>query len=321
MDDGSIPPDGGHHLQPNLDSPISVTIRAEPHQHEETDEEVLHKHHEQFDKLITLLSTDVGDSSLRSLCTTVRDWEQDTSRILLTVETGAGKWVLQKHIAESPNACSLCRARRTRSGLVLDKKLETISKAEADLLANYLTLAFRQTAQETTPEQASQLEEIRDNPVDGPSAPTSLRDDVSVSVRTDKPKLAHDIAKIRQRDAEQQVSEMTPQSGVIAARMNGVSPRAGIRRRPSDDQSVQVGKPKAHRMSEASDATVKPIEAPKEYFAAQSSTSKDSPALQTPQEQASTPDKKVPIPNIKPPVSILFLSTSHIRKIIAPTEK
>jgi len=195
-------------LQSAIDSPIMVTIKADQQQRE-TDEEVLHMHHEQFHRLVTLLLTDIGDSSLSSLRQSVLDWEEDGNRNILAVNAGHVQWVLEKSTGEQADICNLCASTGSKSGFVRDARLEVIAEAEADVIARYLELAIQVASQRPTvsSDEAKVLEQIRDAPRRGPVGPPSIRDDVSVSVRNDRPRLDHEIAKIRKRDAESKIGK------------------------------------------------------------------------------------------------------------------
>jgi hypothetical protein len=290
---------------PGPDSALSVMIRAEK-QWPETDEELMHKHHEQFDTLTNLLSTDIGDHRAQSLRHMVLEWQDDSSRSLLTVSTGRVKWVLQKQFAEGSDACSLCYAESKRSGLVLDHNLEVISRTEAALIANYLALAIHQSHNETSPEVAAKLENIRDNPSARKTAP-SIRDDVSVSVRNDKPNIAYNIENIRRKDAEYKLTRANTSPLEIdgkkedAKRPSLIRSKAQYRNRLEDRYiSASCSDP------EAPDATIKP---PKtltlELGNISSSVEQKLAIKENTAIQAVT----------KPPVSVLFLSSTHMRKI------
>jgi hypothetical protein len=290
---------------PGPDSALSVLIRAEQ-QLPETDEELMHKHHEQFDKLANLLSTDISDNSAQSLRHMVLEWRDDNSRSLLTVSTGRVKWVLQKQFAEGSEACSLCHAEGKRPGLVLDHNLEVISRTEASVIADYLTLAIQQSQHEPSTEVATQLEKIRDNPITRKTAPPSIRDDISVSVRDDKPNIAYNIANIRRKDAEYKLTRVNSSPSATDGKKNA-SWRPTLARRKAqngntiDDQYTPI----LHRDREASDATIKPF---KPLTPAPGDLSKSI------EQKMITKEKATVQAVTKPPVSVLFLSSTHMRK-------
>ena len=265
----------------------------------------MHKHHEQFDMLTNMLSTDIGDNSAQSLRHIVLEWQNDSNRSLLTVSTGRVKWVLQKQFAEGSEACSLCHAEGKRPGLVLDHNLEVISRTEADVIADYLTLAIQQSQHEPNPEVATQLEKIRDNPIARKTAPPSIRDDVSVSVRNDKSSLTYNIAKIRRKDAEHILTQINSSPSATDGKKNA-SGRPPLTRRKAqngntiDDQYTSI----PHRDHEVSDATIKP---PKPLTPV--------PGLSKSVEQKMITKEKTTVQAVtKPPVSVLFLSSTHMRK-------
>jgi hypothetical protein len=302
---GTGDPSDADQRVPGPDSALSVMIRAE-HQRPDTDEELMHKHHEQFDKLTNLLSTDIGDNSAQSLRHMVLEWQDDSSRSLLTVSTGRVKWVLQKHFAEGSEGCSLCHAEGKRPGLVLDHNLEVISRTEAGVIADYLVLSIQQSHYEPSSEVATQLEKIRDNPNTRKTAPPSIRDDVSVSVRNDKPYLAHNIAKIRRKDAEWKLTQVNSSPTATDGKKNGSGRPPLTRRKTQNGNSIDDQyTPIPHRDRESSDATIKPI---KPLTPPPGDLSKFI-------EQKTITKEKTTIQAVsKPPVSVLFLSSTHMRK-------
>lgn len=286
------------------DPELWVMIRAE--QPPETDEELMHKHHEQFDKLANLLSTDIGDNSAQSLRQMVLEWQDDSSRYLLTVSTGRVKWVLQKHFAESSEGCSLCHAEGKRPGLVLDRNLEVISTTEAGVIADYLALAIQQSRHEPSPDADTELQKIRDNPNAKKKAPPSIKDDVSVSVRNDKPYLAHNIAKIRQKDAEH-----------TFARANSSPP-------PADGDKGGTRQPALRRQVTQSGHTLHSQHNPIPLCHSTLDTLKPTEllvpppgSLSKPTQQKTTREKATGQAACKPRVSVLFLSPARMRKILS----
>jgi hypothetical protein len=185
-------------MLPDPDGNFAVFIQPEQHQ-AETDEQILHVHHEAYDRLLNLLLTDIGDESPQSLRVMVKDWHEDQSRIFLTVDTRSVRWVLQKNSTEGSSGCMFCTEQDIHSGLVLDHNLQVISNADAEILATYLAVAVHHGNQTTTEEQAKQLEEIRDTVAPRPHAPPSIRDDVSVSVRQHPTRIAPDMADLRRK--------------------------------------------------------------------------------------------------------------------------
>jgi hypothetical protein len=284
----------------------------------ETDEEVLHRHHEQFDRLVSLLLTDIGDSSLQSLRKMVLDWEEDSTRNILAVSTGNVQWVLEKISIDPSEACNLCTATNKKSGFVRDQKLEVITVDEADLLAKYLSLAIEQSSQQQGPseEQARNLERIRDSNQARPAAPPSMRDDVSISVRNDKPQLQHEVAKIRQRDAQRKLDQHEKQK--TPANQNepeALQPPKPMPRKTGESLPELLGHKTdtSHRVSDASAATAKPRDVGNEAL----HTPKPRPTSPSTEEanRVPTPSKSSKkAPELPKPVSVLFLSSSHLRK-------
>jgi hypothetical protein len=276
----------------------------------ESDEDILHKHHEQFERLVSLLSTDIGDSSISSLRSMVVEWEQDPVRGLLPVSTGGVGWVLQKSSSDGTDGCTLCAKSGIRCGLVLDTKLDVISRTEADILAEYLTLAIQQSNQQPTEEETSRLEYIRDNPAPRPApiAP-SLRDDVSVSVRNDMPFLSHSIERIRQRDAEQvQKLKVQAAAGIRSQTPDEPAPGPGslLRKQTGEidvlsDLVSNFGSTRPPRQRLDSETTIVPLV-------------KNDSVNKAQRDGTEKPVAKPPTP--KKPISVLFLSTSHLRKYI-----
>lgn len=295
------------HFSFNPDSQISIMIAEQ--QPIESDEEILHKHHEQFERLVSLLSTDVDHGGISALRSQVVEWEQDPIRVLLTVSTGPVKWVLQKSPTDAADGCALCVASGIRSGLVLDNKLEVISKAEADLVADYLNLAIQQSnPQPTEEEESSRLEHIRDNPGPRPvPVAPSMRDDVSVSVRNDNPLLAHNIERIRQKDA-QQVAKLKGQSPAVGSQTPDEPVPGNLARRRTGEIDVlsdlmsNAGARRPPRQRLDSDSTVVPL-------------AKNLPLAKAQKNGIERPVTKAPTP--KKPVSVLFLSSTHLRKLSA----
>jgi hypothetical protein len=175
-----------------------VFIQPEQHQ-AETDEQILHAHHEAYDRLLNLLLTDIGDESPQMLRLMVQDWHEDQSRTFLSVDTRNVRWVLQKSLTEGPGGCSFCTEQDIHSGLVLDHNLQVISNADAETLATYLAIAIHHGNQTTTEEQAKQLEQIRDTVAPQAHAAPSIKDDVSVSVRQHPTRIAPDMADLRRK--------------------------------------------------------------------------------------------------------------------------
>lgn len=285
---------------PGPDSPLSVMIRAE-HQHSETDEELLHKHHEQFYKITNLLLTDIGDDSPDSLRNAIIEWQDDTNRILLTVSTGRVKWVLQKHSGKGSEGCSLCQAEDKRPGLVLNHNLEVISRTQGCVIVNYLNLAIQQSQHEPSAEEATQLEQIRDNPVGKKAAPPSIRDDVSVSVRNDRPLLTHSIATIRRNDAQSKLARVNSSSSAANVAQNNPLPtRRTTQDETGADDSYTLP---PHRDREGSNATIKaPMSTP-----IMSTKVTEQKTLTAAKDKSSVPTAT------KSPVSLLFLSAFHMR--------
>lgn len=289
-----------------------VTIKPD-HQQGETDEEVLHKHHEQFHRLVTLLLTDIGDRSLSSLRQTVLDWEEDSNRSILAVNSGHVQWVLEKSSGETSDICNLCASSGSKCGFVRDARLEVIAEAEADVIAQYLELAIQLANQRPamSNDEAKTLEEIRDAPAKGPAAPLSIRDDVSISVRNDRPKLEHEVAKIRKRDAE---TKITKQEGGQPLKIGDSSqaPKPIRRRTADNDEKLLQGHFQEHRVSNVSEATVKAVM--DDLKLTRVPTGRISPT-KAPRNGTKTPGKKpAKLSGSIDPVSILFLSSSHLRK-------
>ncbi|KAL9115515.1 MAG: hypothetical protein Q9227_000836 [Pyrenula ochraceoflavens] len=300
---------------PPTESPISVRIKPEP-QAADSDEELLHKHHERFHRLVSLLSTDIGDSSFSSLRQNVLDWGADNTRNLLSVSTGGVQWVLEKISSETSDACSLCAAAGTWCGFVRDSQLNPITTDKADLLGKYLAIAIQQYRRQNsiTEDNAKTLEQIRDNPASHQRAPPSLRDDVSVSVRNDKPSLSHDVAMIRTADA---INGQLHKSKTFVALKSPKSRQKTLVRRTTQTSDIAdlppaaIEGPHGFRFSEPINATL---------------NSKTGTAVIT-SKNATVKDKKAPKPSTSPargkvltgsvaPVSILFLSTAQIHGAI-----
>jgi hypothetical protein len=285
----------------NHDTPFSIMPRLEIGPQVESDEQILHRHHEQFDTLVTLLSTDIGDDSNEGLRHMVLEWENDSNSVLLNFTIGNVMWVLQKSAAETTDGCTLCNLSGGRTGFVLDHKLEVLSRSDGEHIANYLNMLIEQARRQTSPEEARKLEEIRDASVPTPNAALSMRDDVSLSARVYSSKITHNIAQIRQRDAEQPPKKIE-QTGTTDCNVDVPGPRHLAQQKPQEKD----GKPKSaqtkmpHRISNVSEVTV------------QEST-KESKSADTP-VKSKADDKKTSMPGISKPVTILFLSTSHLRK-------
>jgi hypothetical protein len=107
----------------------------------------------------------------------------------------------------------LCTKRGRKSGFVRDAQLEVINVEEADVIAQYLSIAIKESMQDSGPsdEQARALESLGDSNRPNSAAAPSIKHDVSVSVRNDKPQLEHQVAKIRQRDAQNKLSQAEKQ--------------------------------------------------------------------------------------------------------------
>lgn len=302
---------------PSPDTPITVRIKPEP-QASDSDEEFLHKYHEQFDELVRLLLTDVGDSSLSSLRQNVLDWEGDNTRNLLSVNTGGVQWVLEKINSDSNDGCRLCLENGTRSGYVRDNQLNYITTEEADLLCKYLNIAIQHSRNQpgVTDDEARALEHIRDHPLPRPKAPPSIKDDVSVSVRDEKRSLTHDVALIRQRDAQNGPSQRT--NAQVNVRSPGFSPRRQplIRRVTEGDDTVGDSRkepspePKReHKVSNVSEATIRAALAGNANPKTKPVKDKKAAA-----KEGTSPSRgKTPMPPVTK-VSILFLSTAQLRK-------
>ncbi len=95
----------------------------------------------------------------------VSDWEGDNNRSILAVNMGASHWVLEKPTVDRTDYCRLCIATGKKSGFVRDAKLEVISDEEADVIAEYLSIAVKQSQQDSgiSDEQALTFESIRDS--------------------------------------------------------------------------------------------------------------------------------------------------------------
>ena len=277
----------------------------------------MHKHHEQFDRLMTLLLTDIGDDGISSLRQMVLDWEYDNNRSILAVNTGACQWVLEKTTTDPAEACNLCTKSNKKSGFVRDAQLEVITVEEADVIAQYLSIAVKQSMQESGPsdEQARALELIRDSNRPRPAAAPSIKDDVSVSVRNDKPHLEHQVAKIRQRDAHNKLSQTEKQRGStfqIESQQLTMSPKLLRRKTGESDLPFATSKlTHNQRKFDSYQAIVHP-QLPEQLLksppAGRASLAKEGPGAQTPAE---SPKKPL---DVVVPVSILFLGSSHLRK-------
>ena len=297
-----------HEHFPDPESAIQVTIKADQ-QPLETDEDVLHRYHEQFDRLMSLLLTDIGDDSLSSLRRTVLDWESDNNRKLLTVTTGVCQWVLEKTTTDPLESCNSCTESGKRCGFVRDAQLEVITVEEANVIAQYLSIAIKQSRQESgiSDEQARALEAIRDSTRPRPPVPPSIRDDVSVSVRNDKPHLEHEVARIRQRDA--QVKAHAEKQRSVEEQPHAMSPK--LLRRKTGEMELQAKKTKAanHQQDKqhnnGSAQTVQPADVRSPMIGLSGTA--------TPATTART--RIVPVVD---PVSVLFLGSSHLRKSPTP---
>jgi hypothetical protein len=257
-----------------------------------------------------LLLTDIGDDSFSSLRQMVLDWEHDNNRSILAVNTGACQWVLEKTTTDPSEACRLCAKSGKKSGFVRDAQLEVITVEEADVIAQYLSIAIKQSMLDSGPsdEQARTLELIRDSDRPRPAAAPSIKDDVSVSVRNDKPHLEHQVAKIRQRGAHNKLSQSEKQR-VPTLQMESQQPSIPPKlvRRKTGELEMQGAKsklPYQHREPEAF-AVAKREPVLKSSPERRNSPSKELPGVQTPAELPKRPDAVVP-------VSILFLGSSHL---------
>lgn len=248
----------------------------------------------------------------------VIDWEEDSTRNILAVSTGNVQWVLEKISTDPSDACNLCAEANKKSGFVRDQKLEVITVEEADLIAKYLSLALKQSSQQQEPseEQARNLEKIRDSTRPRPPPPPSIRDDVSISVRNDKPQLRHEVAKIRERDAQRKLNQPETQKTPTNHAEHGAPQRPKpVGRKTGESVLGLLGSEtaKSHRVSEAPVATVMPGSMGNEVL--------QSPGI-FPTSLAADEGKKVPeqsrgpakAPDVPEPVSVLFLSSSHLRK-------
>ena len=305
-----------HEHFPDSESPIQVRIRADQ-QPLETDEDVLHKHHEQFDRLMKLLLTDIGDTSFSSLRQMVLDWEHDNNRSILAVNTGACQWVLEKTTTDPAEACHLCTKGGKRSGFVRDAQLEVITVEEADVIAQYLSIAVTQSMQDSGPsdEQARALELIRDSDRPRPAAAPSIKDDVSVSVRNDKPHLEHQVAQIRKRDAHNKLSQAEKQR-VPTFQMESQQPPMSsklLRRKTSESELQMATRKLAHhqRKIDSSQTTVNPQLAEQVLKSPPAGRASPGKELSRPQTPAESPKKPL---DAVIPVSILFLGSSHLRE-------
>lgn len=317
---------------PAPETPLSVRIKSEP-QVIDSDEEFLHKYHEQFDELVRLLSTDLGDSSLSSLRQNVLDWEGDNTRNLLSVNTGGVQWVLEKINSDSNDGCQLCLANGTQSGYVRDNQLNFITTDEADLLCKYLTIAIQQYRNQpsTTDDEARTLEHIRDHPLPRPKAPPSIKDDVSVSVRNHEKGLRHEVALIRQQ-REAQNAPVPMSSTQPAVRSPGSTRQPLVRRvtqgsdmaeLPSEAAVVVAAEPKPnreHKVSNVSEATIRAAMASGSVVKTKPVKEKKTTTTTAAKKEGTSPSKgigKAPQPAV-PKVSILILSTAHLRKPYFP---
>lgn len=307
--DSSATHDHEHFL--DSESPIQVRIKADQ-QPLETDEDVLHKHHEQFTKLMTLLLTDIGDNSLSSLRKMVLDWEHDSNRSILAVNTGACQWVLEKTTTDPAEACHLCAKTGKKSGFVRDAQLEVITVEEADVIAQYLSIAIRQSMQDSGPsyEQARELELIRDSDAPRPAAAPSIKDDVSISVRNDKPHLERQVAKIRQRDAHNklQAEKQRVPTFHMDDQQSSMPPK--LMRRKTGGSEIQTPTGKVPHVPQVPDTAPadKGLQALKNPPPGRTSPVKGVPGLETPAD----PSKKRPEAVV--PVSILFVGSYHLRR-------
>jgi len=272
----------------------------------------LHKHHEQFNRLMTLLLTDIGDNSFSSLRQTVLDWEHDSNRSILAVNTGACQWVLEKTTTDPAEICHLCAKSGKKSGFVRDAQLEVITVEEADVIARYLSIAIKQSLKDSGPsdEQARELELIRDSHRPRPAAVPSIKDDISVSVRNDKPHLEHQVAKIRQRDAHNKLQ--AEKQRVPTFHMDSPQPSMPpkLLKRKTGGSEIQTSKGNGPYLPQAPDTSPadKRPQALKSPPPSRASPVKEVPGVETPAE----PSKKWPEAVV--PVSILFLGSSHLRK-------
>ena len=247
----------------------------------------------------------------------VLDWEHDNNRSILAVNTGACQWVLEKTTIDPTEACHLCTRDSKKSGFVRDAQLEVITVEEADVIAQYLSIAIKQSMQDSGPsdEQARALESIRDSDRPKPAAAPSIKDDVSVSVRNDKPQLEHQVAKIRQRGAQNKLSQAEKQrvpTFQLDSQQPSMPPKL-VRHKTGESEVQFVTSKLAHhqRKAGASQATVNPQLADqvlKSLSAGRASPPNEPIGAQTPAELTKKPlDAGVPI-------SILFLGSSHLRE-------
>lgn len=306
------------------ETPITVRIKPEP-QATDSDEEFLHKYHEQFDELVCRLSTDIGDPSFGSLRQSVLDWQDDNSRNLLTVNTGGVEWVLEKINSDSNEGCQLCLANGTRSGYVRDNQLNFITADEADLLCKYLTIAIQQYRNQpsVTDEEARALEHIRDHPLPGPKAPPSIKDDVSVSVRNHEHGLTHEVALIRQQrdppkgpvprsSTQPAVQNPEPRRQLLVRRVTQGSDVAEL---PSE-AAIESKHKREHKVSNVSEATVRAAVA--STSVAKIKPPKEKKPVATKEGTSPSRGCKTVVPTVAK-VSILFLSTAHLRKFLTIT--
>jgi hypothetical protein len=261
---------------------------------------------------MTLLLTDIGDNSFSSLRQMVLDWEHDNNRSILAVNTGACQWVLEKTTTDPSEACHLCLKGGKKSGFVRDAQLEVITVEEADVIAQYLSIAIKQSMQDSGPsdEQARALELIRDSDRPRPTAAPSIKDDVSVSVRNDKPHLEHQVAKIRQRDAHNKLQAEKQRVPTFQTDNQQHSTPPKLLRRNTGESEMQACESKMPHHPHVIDALPvdKRQQGMKSPPAGRTSPVKGLPEAETPAE----PLKKRP--EAVAPISILFLGSSHLRE-------
>jgi hypothetical protein len=291
---------------PNPDTEFSIIIRPEQQQMD-SDEQILHSYHVYFHKLVNLLLTDIGDDGPHSLRVMVQEWEDDQSRILLTVMTGRARWTLQKSAMEGPDQCRLCAESHTRSGLALDHNLEVISNSDAETIANYLQVAIQHSRHGTNSEEARQLEQIRDSVSPRPAAPPSIRDDVSVSVPVNRGRVAPSIAELRKKRDNKQV--FPPNTSVNKPDTGITTPSIGNSRVHSEVVTPSLESPSTLALPSSAEV-IPPPKLP--------AATPDNMVLPTRRDESHRKSRKeVPKSPPKPQRSgsIMFLGPHQIRKI------
>jgi hypothetical protein len=134
-------------------------------------------------------------------------------------------------------------------------------------------------------------------------------------VRNDKPQLEHQVAKIRQRDAQNKLSQAEKQR-VPTFQMDSQQPSTPSKlvRRKTAESEIQFVTSKLalyQRKTDASQATATPHfpdQVSKSPAAGRASPAKEPSGTQTPAETTKKPFDAVV------PVSILFLGSSHLRE-------